>query len=90
MLAHAGSSNGYWADAVATAAYLRNRATTSALQEDKTPYEMWYETSVIFGFLDVWHTLTFLTVKDENWTRRQRNFVLLVTARDTGSMTIVL
>ena len=41
MLAHAGLPHGYWAEAVAAAAYLRNRVTTSPLG-DKTPYEMWY------------------------------------------------
>ena len=43
MIAHAGLSNNYWAEAVATAAYLRNRTTTSSLKEEKTPYEKWYE-----------------------------------------------
>ena len=38
MIAHAGLSDEYWGEAVAMAAYLRNRAT-SALKEDKTPYE---------------------------------------------------
>jgi hypothetical protein len=43
-------SNGYWAEAVATAAYLRNRATTPALQEDKTPYTKRSLMSVTYGF----------------------------------------
>jgi hypothetical protein len=43
-------SNGYWAEAVETAAYLRNRATKSALQEDNTAYEMWYEKKPDVGF----------------------------------------
>ena len=37
MIAHAGLPNAYWAEAVATAAYLKNRLTTSALKEDTTP-----------------------------------------------------
>ena len=43
MLAHADMSNSYWGEAVLTTTYLMNRLTTSALQEDKTLYEMWYE-----------------------------------------------
>ena len=32
----------YWAEAVSTATYLRNRIVTSALKSKKTPYEMWF------------------------------------------------
>ena len=39
MMAHAGVTNQYWAEAIATAAYLRNRAPTSVIKEGKTPYE---------------------------------------------------
>ena len=42
MMAHAGVTNQYWAEAIATAAYLRNRAPTSVIKEGKTPYEQWY------------------------------------------------
>ena len=37
MIAHACLSNEYWAEAVATAAYLKNRI--SAIKEGTTPYE---------------------------------------------------
>ena len=39
MIAHTGLSDEYWGEAVAMAAYLRNRVTMSALKEDKTQYE---------------------------------------------------
>ena len=42
MLAHAGLPDSYWAEAVATAAYLRNRTPTTAFEGKKTPYERWY------------------------------------------------
>ena len=39
MLAHAGLSNEYWAEAVSTAAYVRNRIPTTAIKEKTTTYE---------------------------------------------------
>lgn len=42
MLIHSGLPNTFWAEAISTAAYIRNRTVTSSLAE-KTPYEMWYE-----------------------------------------------
>ena len=41
-LSRAGLSNRYWAEAVATAAYIRNCTPTAAFKEDQTPYERWY------------------------------------------------
>ena len=42
MLFHANLSNAYWAEAVSTATYLRNRMITTALNSDCTPYQYWY------------------------------------------------
>ena len=42
MLSHSNLPNKFWAEAVATAAYLRNRSTTSANEEQFTPFEKWY------------------------------------------------
>ena len=42
MIAHAGLPNCYWAEAVATAAYVRNRTPSNAIKEHITPYERWY------------------------------------------------
>ena len=36
MIAHAGLSNSYWAEAIATAAYIRNRMPTTAIKENAT------------------------------------------------------
>ena len=41
MMAHAGPPEHFWAEAVATVAYLRNRTPARALKEKKTPYEKW-------------------------------------------------
>ena len=38
MMTHAGVSNAYWAEAVATAVYLRNLH----LKSGETPYRQWY------------------------------------------------
>ena len=64
MLAHAGMPNGYWAEAIATAAYLRNRATTSVLQESKTPYEMWCEKKPNISHLRVFGYVAYAYVPD--------------------------
>ena len=42
MLSHAGLQSHFWAEAVVTAAYVRNRSPTSALSENVTPYHKWY------------------------------------------------
>ena len=42
MLSHAGLPKSFWAEAISTAAYIRNRMPTEAFREDKTPYERWY------------------------------------------------
>ena len=42
MLSHANLPKKLWAEAVATAAYLRNCTTTSANEEHLTPFEKWY------------------------------------------------
>ena len=42
MLSHAGLPKSFWAEAIATAAYIRNRMPTAAIRENKTPYEKWY------------------------------------------------
>ena len=42
MIAHANLPNDYWAEAIATAAYVKNRAPTTAFEIDTTPYERWY------------------------------------------------
>ena len=41
MIAHAGIQKTFWAEAISTAAYIKNRTPTTALADDKTPYELW-------------------------------------------------
>ena len=42
MFSHAGLSNAYWAEAMATATYLCNRMVSTALKAGETPYLLWY------------------------------------------------
>lgn len=42
MLSHSKLPNKFWAEAVATAAYVRNRTTTTSNQDQLTPFEKWY------------------------------------------------
>ena len=42
MLSHSNLPNKLWAEAIATAAYLRNCSTTSANEEQRTLFEKWY------------------------------------------------
>ena len=41
MMSQARLSKSFWAEAVATATYLRNRMVTTALKNGLTPYQMW-------------------------------------------------
>jgi hypothetical protein len=41
-LAHAKLSNGFWAEAINTAAHVRNRVATTAINPPTTPYERWF------------------------------------------------
>lgn len=57
MIAHAGSPCTFWAEAISTAAYVRYRLPTSVIQENKSPYEIWYGRKLntrhlgVFGFM---------------------------------------
>ncbi len=41
MMAHAGLPERFWAEAVETAAYIRNRTPTTAIKDMKRPMEVW-------------------------------------------------
>ena len=42
VIAHAGLSKIFWAEAISVASYARNRLPATALKERETPYERWY------------------------------------------------
>ena len=64
MLSHAGLPNSYWAEAVATAAYLRNHIPTAAIKEDKTPYERWYGRKPNISHLKVFGCMAYAHIPD--------------------------
>lgn len=65
MLSHAGLPNSYWAEALATAAYLRNRTPTTAIKEAATPYEKWYGRKPSVDHLRVFGCVAYAHIPDE-------------------------
>ena len=65
MIKHAGLPNSYWAEAIATAVYIRNRVTTSALKMKTTPYERWYERKPDLKHLRVFGCIAYAHIPDE-------------------------
>ena len=65
MISHAGLSKQYWAEAVATAAYVGNRVPTSAISDNKTPYERWYGKKPDLSHMKVFGCVGYAHVPDE-------------------------
>jgi transposase InsO family protein len=66
MMSQAGLSEHYWAETVATAAYLRNIIPTRALKEEKTRYEKWFEKKPDIGHLRVFGCMAYTYIPDVN------------------------
>ena len=64
MLSHACLSNAYWAEGVATAAYLRNRMVTTALKSDQTPYQCWYGEKPNLKYIRVFGCTVYADIPD--------------------------
>ena len=64
MLNHANCAKTFWAEAVATAAYLRNRCPTSTFQ-GATPYERWYREKPNVDNLRVFGCNVYVHVPDQ-------------------------
>jgi len=62
MIYHAGLNSIYWGEAVATAAYIRNRTVTTATGE--TPYERWYGERPNVSNLKVFGCVAYVHVPD--------------------------
>lgn len=56
IISYSGLPNSYWAEAVYTVAYLRNRSASSAIKENKTPNEKWYDWKPDLSVWHIWFT----------------------------------
>lgn len=65
MIAHAGLPNMFWAEAISTAAYVRNRVLTRALKDGKTPYEPWYGKKPNVNHLKVFGCVAYAHITDD-------------------------
>ena len=101
MMAHAGVSNKYWAEAIATGAYLRNRVPSSVIKEGKTPYEQWYGKRPCISHLKVFGCIAYahipsvhrqkLDIKSQKlrffgYSKESKGYRLL----DEGSMKVIV
>ena len=64
MISHAKLPNHFWAEAIATASYIRNRTPTSAIKEMMTPYERWYGKKPCINHLKVFGCIAYSHVPD--------------------------
>ena len=64
MLVHSGLSKMCWAEAVSTAAFVRNRVATTALKPEQTPYERWYGEKPDISALRVFGCMAYALVPD--------------------------
>ena len=64
IIAHAKLPNMYWAEATSTAVYLRNRMPTTAIIENKTPYELWCGRKLNVSRLRVFGCTAYVHVPD--------------------------
>ena len=69
MMAHARLPNCFWAEAVSTAAYLRNRMVTTAFEKLSTPYERWYGVKPNISHLRVFGCVAYAHVPDGGRTK---------------------
>ena len=66
MLSHAGLGNVYWAEAVATATYLRNRMVLTTLKIGETPYLLWYGEKPNLKHVRVFGSIVYTHIPDRN------------------------
>lgn len=83
MLSHAKLPNVYWAEAVATAAYIQNQLPTSAIKEE-TPYQRWYEKKPNLSHMKVFGCVAYAHIPD---TERKKLDKKVVKVRFLGYAT---
>lgn len=67
-------SSGFWGEAVMTATYLINRIPTKAVEDNKTPYELWHRKKPLLKYLRVFGSIAYVLNKanktkfeDKSW-----------------------
>ena len=81
ILSHSKLPNKLCAEAVATTVYVRNRVTTSANEEQLTPFEKWYGYKPDISHLRVFGCAAYCHIPSTERRKRLNVCVLLVTAR---------
>ena len=84
MMSQARLSSCFWAQAISTASYLRNRLITAALADGKTLYEKWYDRKPNLEHFRVFGCIAYAHVSDCNRRKldaKLRSFYLLATVR---------
>ena len=76
MLSHAKLPNMFWAEAVATAAYIQNRLTTSVLKGE-TPYQRWCGKKPDVSHMKVFGCIAYAHVPDEERRKLDKKAVKL-------------
>jgi transposase InsO family protein len=76
MIEHAGLSKHYWGEAVATAAFLRNRCPTRATGHDKSPHELWTQKKLLLKNLKVFGCHAYVHVPSEKRSKLDARSVL--------------
>lgn len=69
----------FWAEAVSTAVYLKNRSIASGLN-DKTPYEMWHEKKPILSHIRIFGSPVMVHIPKERrtkWDKKARQHILI-------------
>lgn len=69
----------FWAEAVSTAVYLKNRSIASGLK-DKTPYEMWHEKKPILSHIRIFGSPVMVHIPKEKrtkWDKKARHHILI-------------
>ena len=69
MVAHAGLSKGFWAEAVNTANYLRNRSPCQTLRGHITSYEAWHGKKPDIAHLHTFGCIAYARIPDRKCTK---------------------
>ena len=65
MIAHAGLPNMFWAEAISTAAYVRNCVPTRAIEDGRMLYELWYGRKPNVNHFKVFGYVAYVHIKDD-------------------------